>query len=99
MPKWKWALIVLGCLVGVGALARAYACVALLSQAVLDARYALPPSTVRAAATAEAIARGADLTMVTACISYHGADLTGRMLSVSGSVVYAPNLKVRPGGA
>lgn len=64
------------------------------SQAVLDERYVQPPSPVHVFQTPEAIARGAHLTVVTACISCHGADLTGRTIGVAGSAIYAPNLTI-----
>jgi mono/diheme cytochrome c family protein len=92
MPRWKRALIALGLFAGAAVLAGAGVFVALRSQAVLDARHAKPPSAVRAAVFADAIARGAHLVVVTDCSGCHGADLTGRALSVSGSTVYAANL-------
>jgi mono/diheme cytochrome c family protein len=94
IPNWKWPLIILGLIAGVGGVTGAYTFVNVRSRAILDERHAKPLSAVRAATTPEAIARGAALTTVTACAICHGDDLTGRMLSVSGSAVYAPNLTV-----
>ena len=92
MPRWMWAPIALA--LGLMALAGLYAVVEQRAQAVLDARHSVPPSAVSAATTPEAIARGGHLVTVTDCAGCHGADLTGRMLSVSGSAVDAPNLTV-----
>ncbi len=88
----KWALIGLGSLAGVAALAAAYWVVTERSDAVLEARHTLPPSAVRVATTPEAIARGAHLTVITACAGCHGEGLTGGMPTVAGSPVAAPNL-------
>jgi mono/diheme cytochrome c family protein len=52
----------------------------------------LPPSAVRAAVAPEAVARGGELVVVTACGGCHGGDLSGGMLRVAGSAVAAPNL-------
>jgi mono/diheme cytochrome c family protein len=92
MPRWKRVLIALGLFVGVAAVAGACAFVALRSRAVLEARHARPASAVVAADSAEAVACGAHLVVVTDCIGCHGADLSGQALSLSGSTVYAANL-------
>jgi cytochrome c553 len=91
MPKVKWPLAVL-VLVVVGMVAGVSVYLAQRSAALLNARYNLPPSAVRAISTPEAIAKGAHLAVVTACASCHGADLTGQMIGVSGSAISAPNL-------
>jgi mono/diheme cytochrome c family protein len=65
------------------------------SQAILEARHALPPSRVVVARTPEAEARGARLIAVNACSGCHGTDLTGGPLHVFGSQVYTPNLTIQ----
>jgi mono/diheme cytochrome c family protein len=92
MPGWKWALIGLGSLAGVAALAAAYGFVVWRSDALLQARHVPSPSAVRAATVPQATARGGHLIVVTACAGCHGEDLTGGMLTVAGSPVAAPNL-------
>ena len=73
-------------------LAAAYAAVQMRSQAILEARYPLRPSVVRAATTPEAVATGQHLMQVSACGLCHGKDLAGRMLGAAGSPLAAPNL-------
>jgi cytochrome c553 len=92
--KWVWGLSVAGAVLGLAALGGAYAFVALRSRAMLDAVYPQNPSAVRVLDAPEAVARGAHLAVVTACVGCHGKDLAGQPLGVSGSVVYAPNLTV-----
>ena len=62
------------------------------SQVVLDTRYPLPASAIRAAATPDAIALGQHLVQVTGCSLCHGKDLSGRMMAAAGSPLAAPNL-------
>jgi mono/diheme cytochrome c family protein len=95
--NWRRPLIALCLLAVVGIGAGGYAFIEARSKAVLDARTPLPPSTVRAAVAPQAIAQGGELTVFTACILCHGASLTGRQLSVSGSPIYAPNLTITAG--
>lgn len=91
MPRVKWPVVIL-VLVALGLVAGASAYVAQRSTALLTARHPLPPSPVRVISTPETIASGAHLATVTACTSCHGADLTGHMIGVGGSLLYAPNL-------
>jgi mono/diheme cytochrome c family protein len=91
MPKAKWPLVVLA-VVAIALVAAVGVCIAQRSTALLTARHPLPSSAVRAISTPEAIATGAHLTTATACTSCHGADLTGHMIGVGGSLLYAPNL-------
>jgi mono/diheme cytochrome c family protein len=94
MSRWKWALIVSGLVIALTAAATARALIESRSQALLDVRHAMPASEVRAATAPQAIAEGAHLVAVTACAICHGDDLSGRMLNVSRSTVYASNLTV-----
>ncbi len=89
---WKWALAGLGAVVVFGAVLQACAVISARADVILGQRYPLASSTVHAVASAEAIARGAHLTTVTACGACHGRDLTGGALTLSGSTLYAPNL-------
>jgi mono/diheme cytochrome c family protein len=91
MLKVKWPVVV-GGLAVLATVAGASVFIAQRSAALLGARHPLPPSAVHAIATPDAITTGARLTQVTACASCHGADLTGHMIGVSGSAIYAPNL-------
>ena len=66
------------------------------SQAILEARHALPPSQVVVERTPEAEAHGARLIAISACSGCHGTDLTGGPLRVFGTQVYTPNLTIQP---
>jgi cytochrome c553 len=88
----KWAGIVVASLGGLILLA--IACVFIASQRMLDRTYPKRPSAVDAAPTPEAIAQGGHLVVVATCTDCHGKDLTGTLLPVPGSTVYAPNLTV-----
>jgi len=88
----KWAGIIVASLAGLIVLAIAYVFIA--SQRMLDRTYPKRPSAVHAASTPEAIAQGAHLAVVATCTDCHGKDLTGTLLPVPGSTVYAPNLTV-----
>ena len=77
---------------GFAVLAAGYGVVQVRSQAILDTRHVAPPSAVRAATDPAAVAQGARLVLVADCAGCHAADLTGRMVTVSGSPVAAPNL-------
>jgi mono/diheme cytochrome c family protein len=88
----KWAGIVVASLAGLIVLA--IACVFIVSQRTLDRTYPKRPSAVHAASTPDAIAQGAHLVVIATCTDCHGKDLTGTLLPVPGSTVYAPNLIV-----
>ena len=88
----KWAGIVAASLAGLLVLAIAYVFIG--SQRILDRTYPKKPSAVQSSATAEAVARGAHLTVVSTCTDCHGKDLTGIRLPVPGSTFYAPNLTI-----
>jgi mono/diheme cytochrome c family protein len=62
------------------------------SQAILDARHPAAPSRVHAVASPEALARGEHLVRVTGCVGCHGKTLSGAMMTLSSSSLYAPNL-------
>jgi mono/diheme cytochrome c family protein len=66
------------------------------SQAILDARHALPPSRVVSTKSSGTEAEGARLIAVTACGGCHGTDLTGGPLKVFATQVYTPNLTIAP---
>ena len=88
----KWAGIVVASLAGLIVLA--IACVFIASQRMLDKTYPKGPSAAHAAVTPGALAQGAHLVVVATCTDCHGKDLTGTLLPVPGSTVYAPNLTV-----
>lgn len=94
-PILKWVGIVAASLAGLLVLAVAYVLIG--SQRILDRRYPIRPSAVHANETAEAVARGAHLVVVSTCTDCHGKDLTGTRLPVPGSVFYAPNLTTMTG--
>ena len=89
---WKWALVGLGAIALFGGVVKASNVISERAEAMLGQRYPLAPSSVHVVASAEAIARGAHLTTVTACGACHGRDLSGGALTLSGSTLYAPNL-------
>ena len=89
-PLLKWAGIVAASLTGLLVLATAW--VFIDSQRILDRSYPKRPSAVHSPGTAEAVARGAHLTVVSTCTDCHGKNLTGTPLPVPGSTFYAPNL-------
>ncbi|MGA2597449.1 MAG: c-type cytochrome [Bryobacteraceae bacterium] len=91
-PILKWAGIVAASLAGLLVLAIAY--VFIVSQRILDRSYLKRSSAVHELVTADAVARGAHLTVVSTCTDCHGKDLTGTQLPVPGSTVYAPNLTI-----
>jgi cytochrome c5 len=88
----KWAGIVVALVAGLVVLAIVYVFIA--SQRMLDRTYPKGPSAVHAAVTPGALAQGAHLVVVATCTDCHGKDLTGTLLPVPGSTVYAPNLTV-----
>ena len=90
---WIWSAA-LGLAVGLGALGVIEGFVIPRSQAILDARHPAAAAAVRAATSPEAVARGAHLVQVTDCVACHGGRLTGGVMSLSGSTIYAPNLTV-----
>ncbi|HEY1962617.1 MAG TPA: cytochrome c [Rhizomicrobium sp.] len=65
----------------------------LRSEAVLDRRYTLPRSLVRADLNAKAVARGARLVRLAGCTGCHGPDLTGKPLR-DPVAIFASNLPV-----
>jgi mono/diheme cytochrome c family protein len=90
---WIWSAA-LGLAAGLGVLGAIEGFVVPRSQAILDARHPAAPSAVHAASTPEAVARGAHLVQVTDCAACHGGRLTGGVMSLSSSTIYAPNLTV-----
>lgn len=94
--RWKkeWILAGLGLAASLSVGVAAWAEALSRSQAILDARYPFAPSVVHAVPSPEAIARGRHLVVVTDCAACHGGDLTGRLMNLSSSTVYAPNLTV-----
>ncbi len=93
-PYWRWTLIGLGVAAGLGVLGAGAAVITARSQAILDARHPGRPSAVHAAASPEAVARGAHLVLVTDCTACHGKSLSGALMTLSGSPIYASNLAV-----
>jgi mono/diheme cytochrome c family protein len=91
-PRWKWWLVGLGILIGLAVIGAGVAIVETRSQAILTARHPKPSSSVHGLATPDGIARGAHLTVVTACIGCHGNDLAGGAPSLSDRAALAPNL-------
>jgi cytochrome c5 len=91
-PILKWAGIVVASLAGLLVFAIAYVFIG--SQRILDRSYPTRLSAVHSPVTAEAVARGAHLTVVSTCTDCHGKDLTGTRLPVPGSTFYAPNLTI-----
>ncbi len=96
-PKWTWVLAAIGLGLVLAALGGAYGFIRARSQSIVDASYPKPASLIHASRSAEAVARGAHLAVVTACIGCHGADLTGQAMGVSGSVIETPNLTLAAG--
>jgi len=88
----KWTGIVATSLAGLVVLALVY--VFIVSQRMLDRTYPKGPSAAHALTTPEALALGEHLVVVTTCTDCHGKDLTGTLLPVPGSTVYASNLTV-----
>jgi cytochrome c553 len=91
-PILKWAGIVVASLVALLVLGIAF--VYIDSQRILNRRYSQRPSAVHMSATPDQVARGAHLTLVSTCTDCHGKDLTGKLLPVPRSTVYAPNLTI-----
>lgn len=89
-PILKWTGIVGASLAGLLVLAIAYVLIG--SERILDRSYPKRPSAVHSLVTADAVARGAHLTVVSTCTDCHRQDLTGTRLPVPGSTFYAPNL-------
>ncbi|MGD0864090.1 MAG: cytochrome c [Rhizomicrobium sp.] len=88
----KWAGAVAGAAVLLGVLVWAYVYVE--SEAIIQRRYPLPSSTVHAATTVKAIARGKHLIAIAGCSGCHGADLHGRLLIKNAILpVWSSNLK------
>lgn len=85
-------LLAFGAIVALVAIAGCCQLIMSRSQAILQARHALPPSQVVVERTPEAEARGARLIAISACSGCHGTDLTGGPLRVFGTQVYTPNL-------
>lgn len=91
-PILKRAGIVAASLAGVLVLAIGYVLIG--SQRMLDRSYRKRPSAVHASVSADAIARGRHLVVISTCTDCHGKDLTGIRLPVPGSVFYTPNLTI-----
>jgi mono/diheme cytochrome c family protein len=95
--SWPKLLLALGAIVALAA--GGVRLVMSRSQAILDARHALPASRVVVeqlpGAQAQAEARGARLIAVAACSGCHGAGLTGGPLRVFATQVYTPNLTLQ----
>ena len=91
--QWlRWAGLALAALVALYLLIPIY--VWLASEAVIDRRYTLPRSLVRADSTADAIARGARLAVIDGCADCHGAKLGGRLMRDDpGFPIQASNLR------
>lgn len=91
--QWlRWAGLALAALVALYLLIPIY--VWLASEAVIDRRYTLPRSLVRADRTADAIARGARLAVIDGCADCHGAKLDGRLMRDDpGFPIQASNLR------
>jgi cytochrome c553 len=91
--RWlRWIGLALAALVAVYLAIPAY--IWLASEAVIDRRYTLPRSLVRADSTPDALARGARLAVIDGCADCHGAKLTGKLLqSDSAFPVFASNLR------
>jgi cytochrome c553 len=62
------------------------------AESILDQRYTLPRSLVRAESSATAIARGARLVRLAGCTGCHGPDLRGRLLRAP-IAIHASNLR------
>lgn len=91
--RWlRWIGLALGALVAIYLAIPAY--VWLASEAVIDRRYTLPRSLVRAESTPDALARGARLAVIDGCADCHDANLTGKLLrSDPAFPVFASNLR------
>lgn len=74
-PILQWAGIVAASLAALLVLAIAYVFIG--SQRMLDMSYPKRPSAVHAVVSADAVARGAHLAVVSTCTDCHGKDLTG----------------------
>lgn len=70
----------------------AWAVVQARSQAILDTRYPLRATAVRADASPEAVAQGQHLVQTSGCALCHGRDLAGKLMGAAGSPLAAPNL-------
>lgn len=77
-PFAKWGGIALGVLAGVALAALAYVYIA--SESILDRRYPLPLSRLRASTDAVAIARGGRLVQAYGCTDCHSKDLHGAFI-------------------
>jgi mono/diheme cytochrome c family protein len=93
-PIWRWSLVGLGCAAGLGALAVACSFIVSRSDAVLNARHPAAPSAVHVVSSPEAVARGEHLVLVGDCAACHGKTLSGGMMTLSSSTLYASNLTV-----
>jgi mono/diheme cytochrome c family protein len=91
---WRWVGLGVGCAAIFGGVLLASAWATARSQAILDMRYPGRPSAVAVVSSPEAIARGGHLIQVTGCSGCHGKALTGALMTLSSSSLYAPNLTV-----
>jgi mono/diheme cytochrome c family protein len=77
----KWISIAAGFAVAAGLLWAFY--IYLASEAVIERRYTLPSSLIKASEGADAIAQGKRFMGIAGCFGCHGNDLTGKTLYVS----------------
>lgn len=88
--KWMWAVAGAVFALGLFAVAAIY----LGSEALIVRRYTLPSSIVHAAAAPADLAWGRHVATIYGCADCHGADLSGRMMTVPpGLRVEAPSLR------
>jgi mono/diheme cytochrome c family protein len=94
----KWAGIVLGILIGLVVLLLGY--VYFSTQARINKNYSIEPEAVAIHNDPEAIARGAHLAIVRACVDCHTADLGGGVVLEDPAIglVYSSNLTSGQGG-
>jgi len=91
MSRWiTWGGLALAVALAICYAPRTY--VWLASEAILDRRYTLPRSLIRADETHEGVARGARLVRLAGCTGCHGADLRGKRLRQPISI-WASNLR------
>lgn len=78
MKRWRWLAAVATALVAIPLLA--FACVYLESQPMLDRKYPLPPSSIRASSGGAAVARGDRLAHAFGCTDCHRPNLEGAFI-------------------
>jgi mono/diheme cytochrome c family protein len=94
----KWVGIVLGILIGLVALVLAY--VYFSTQARINKNYSIQPEALAIPSDQEAIARGAHMAIVRACVDCHTADLGGGVVLEDPAIglLYSSNLTSGQGG-